>query len=73
VSFQNEGTSTDLYLVRVWRQVSRDGTSSLRGKLQHVVSGATSYFEGMSDLPEVLERLMKEGEAALDPGVISTS
>jgi len=32
-----------------------------------------SYFEGISDLPNALERLMKEEETALDPGVISTS
>lgn len=67
----NDGTPTDLYLVRIWRRKPGDGAPSLHGKLQHVVSGATCYFDGLSDLPEALAKMMKQESGSLGPDVES--
>ncbi len=60
----NEGRRTEpptaLYLVRIWKRRSRDGSLCLHGKLQHVVSGASCQFDGLSSLPEVLEQMMEQ-------------
>jgi hypothetical protein len=55
------GASTDLYLVRIWRRRSGEGALSLHGKLQHAVSGASCYFDGLSGLPEAMEQMMEQG------------
>lgn len=44
MKFRNDGTPTNLYLVRKWRGKSGDSAPRLRGKLMHIVSGATFYF-----------------------------
>lgn len=64
---RDDGTPTDLYLVRIWKGRSDDGKSGLHGKLQHVVSGATCYFEGLASLPETLEKMMEDGEGLYEP------
>jgi hypothetical protein len=58
VSHHNETTSTDLYLVRVWRGRPGESTPALHGKIQHVVSGASCLFEGLSGLPDALAKMM---------------
>lgn len=63
-------TTSDLYLVRLWKQKSPDGTFSFRGKLQHAVSGAACRFNGLGELPWALQRMMEE-EAGL-PGTEGT-
>jgi hypothetical protein len=58
---------TELYLVRIWRRKSGDGALNLHGKLQHVVSGASSYFDGLSGLPEALAKMIEQVAGALGP------
>jgi len=65
VNQSNEGTPTALYLVRIWRRKSGDGSPSLHGKLQHVVSGTSCYFDGLSSLPGVLEKMMEQEAGSL--------
>ena len=60
-------TPTSLYLVRIWRGKAVDGSPTLHGKLQHVVSGASSHFDGLASLPEALDAMMKEEAGALGP------
>jgi len=60
---------TDLYMVRLWRGKSSDGATSLHGKLQHVVSGATSYFDGLQELPGTLEKMMEQTASPPDSEV----
>jgi hypothetical protein len=72
MNYRDDGTPTDLYLVRIWKRKLDDGTSALHGKLQHVVSGATCYFDGLSSLPETLEKMMEEREGSPDPQVSET-
>jgi hypothetical protein len=61
VSSTNDGAPTDLYLVRIWRRMSAAGALDFHGKLQHVVSGASCYFDELSALPEALETMMEQG------------
>jgi hypothetical protein len=61
------GTPTSLYLVRIWRRKSDDGSPSLHGKLQHVVSGESSYFDGLSGLPVALEKMIEQEVGPLSP------
>jgi hypothetical protein len=60
VNHSNDGAPTELYLVRIWRRKSGDGALNLHGKLQHVVSGASSLFDGLSGLPQALEEMMRQ-------------
>jgi hypothetical protein len=64
----NDGAPTDLYLVRIWRGKSGDGTPRVHGKLQHAVSGESSYFDGLSSLPGALEKMMAEKAGLLGLG-----
>jgi hypothetical protein len=48
-----------------------DGASSLHGKLQHVVSGESFYFDGLPDLPQALEKMMEQRLTSLGPQVES--
>ncbi len=63
---QNDDTSTELYLVRIWKRQLADGPLGVHGKLQQVVSGASCSFEGLARLPDAFATLM-EPEAA-SPG-----
>jgi hypothetical protein len=66
----NDGTETGetwLYLVRIWRGGPGDDTLALRGKLQHVVTGAVGYFGDLSSLPQVLEKMIEEENLAVPP------
>ncbi len=68
----NDSTSTDLYLVRIWKRRLGDGSLNLHGKLQHVVSGAACYFDALSNLPDALEKMLEQeagmpGSEAGDP------
>ena len=45
---------SQLFLVRVWREVGSDGESEWHGRLQHVVSGAAHNFVGCPQLLDVL-------------------
>ena len=63
---RNDGTPTELYLVRIWKRKLGDGTLDLHGKLQHVVSGEACYFDGLPSLPEALEKMMEH--EAVSPG-----
>jgi hypothetical protein len=65
VNHSNDGTRTALYLVRIWRRKSGDGSPSLHGKLQHVVSGEACYFDGLSSLPEALEKMLEQEAGSL--------
>ena len=56
----NDDASTDLYLVRVWKQKPGDSRPELHGKLQHVVSGASCYFDELSSLPQALREMMRQ-------------
>jgi hypothetical protein len=68
VNYSNDNTATDLYLVRLWRLRPReDGAASFHGKLQHVVSGASCYFEKLSDLPEALEKMLSQEADLISP------
>ncbi len=59
--------SSDLYLVRIWKRRSGDGAPALHGKLQHVVSGASCYFDGLSGLPTALEEMIEQDAGAPSP------
>lgn len=64
----NDSTATDLYLVRLWRERTKDeGAPNLHGKLQHVVSGASCYFDGLSGLPEALEKMLEQKTKSFGP------
>jgi hypothetical protein len=67
VNSRNDGTPTALYLVRIWRRKSGDGSPSLHGKLQHVVSGEACYFDGLSGLPGALEKMMHGADTSDEP------
>jgi hypothetical protein len=59
----NDGTDTgdtSLYLVGIWRTGPGDDARAMRGKLQHVVSGAVMYFTELSSLTQVLERMIEQ-------------
>lgn len=71
MNFRHDDTTTDLYLVRIWRRYSGDGAPGLRGKLQHVVSGATTYFEELPELPKALESLMEQDLGSIELGMES--
>jgi hypothetical protein len=51
---QPELAQSDLFSLRVWREVLGNGQVEWRGKLQHVVSGQFRYFHGW---PMLLDRL----------------
>jgi hypothetical protein len=72
VNLLKDDTPTDLYLVRIWKSRPDDVITGLHGKLQHVVSGATCYFEGLASLPETLQRMMEEAEGSAKPQVSET-
>ena len=57
---------TLLYLVRLWRG-GPSNHSALRGKVQHVVTGAVGYFDGLSSLPQALETMMAQENAETTP------
>jgi hypothetical protein len=57
---RNDGTPTDLYLVRIWRRKSGDGAPNFHGKLQHIVSGANCYFDGLSSLPQAMAEMLEQ-------------
>ena len=61
--------TTDLYLVRVWKRRSSDGALSLHGKLQHAVSGASCYFDGLSSLPGALEEMINQATGSPGPHI----
>jgi hypothetical protein len=68
VYYGDDGSPTELYLVRIWRGKGReDGATDTHGKLQHVVSGASSYFDKLSDLPEALEKMMEQEAGSVNP------
>jgi hypothetical protein len=60
VNSWNDDASTELYLVRIWKRKPGDGRPALHGKLQHAVSGSSSYFEGLSALPDALVTMMEQ-------------
>ncbi len=66
---RNDDTCTDLYLVRIWKRELGDSTLELQGKLQHVVSGTSCHFEGLSSLPRVMEKMMEQQTGSLGPDV----
>lgn len=53
-------TPTSLYLVRIWKRRSGEGALSLHGRLQHVVSGESCHFDGLSGLPDALEQMLRQ-------------
>jgi hypothetical protein len=59
--------TTDLYLVRLWKQRSPEGVVSFQGKLQHAVSGAVCRFDGLGEIPQALQKMMEEESAV--PGI----
>jgi hypothetical protein len=71
VSHSNDGTSTELYLVRIWRRKSGDGALNLHGKVQHVVSGESAYFDELPDLCPALEKMIEQRLTSLGPTVVS--
>lgn len=66
-SWKDEASS-GLYLVRIWKRQSEDGGPGVHGKLQHVVSGASCYFDTLSALPEALETMMEINSSASHAG-----
>lgn len=56
----NDDASTELYLVRIWKRKPGDGRPALHGKLQHAVSGASCFFDGLSALPDALVTMMEQ-------------
>jgi len=60
---------SQLFLVRLWAEESRDvgtdnedgtnGEIEWCGKLQHVVGGASCYFNGLSNLAQALEKMIE--------------
>ena len=53
----------NLFLVRVWTEEGGDGSDAdvWHGKVQRVVSGEMSEFEGLPALVEVLSRMLSGG------------
>ncbi len=70
---KNDGTPTELYLVRLWKRKLGDGTVDLHGKLQHVVSGASCHFDALPDLPGALEKMMDQAASSPGPDVQEAS
>lgn len=67
VNCANQGADTELFLVRIWKRRPGEGAHKVRGKLQHVVTGAVDYFDGLSSLPEVLGKMIEQERPTLNP------
>lgn len=65
---------SQLFLVRLWAQEGLDNEDKAwQGKLQHLVSGASWRFDGLSNLPEALEKMIEQEEGSPDPDVREAS
>ncbi len=51
---QPELDTSELFTLRVWREVLGDGQTEWRGRVQHVLSGEIRYFHGW---PMLIDRL----------------
>lgn len=69
---KEEYIRTRLFLVRLWNEELGDGESEMRGRLQDVSSGETSYFRDWEGLVEGLKKLMAvEGMAVKQEEVLT--
>jgi hypothetical protein len=49
-----------LFTVRIWSEVSVEGTVTWRGKVQHVPNGAWRYFQTWAALTNFLQNQVEE-------------
>ena len=59
---QRRGRS-ELFTLRIWRQVPDEGEVEWRGRIQHVLGGEVYYFRGWPMLIEQLLKLLPRDEA----------
>ena len=60
---RNEATAkppSQLFTVRIWPEVSDQGTVAWRGKVQHVPTGAWRYFHDWEALTAFLQSQVQE-------------
>lgn len=55
---KEEFIRTHMFLVRLWNEELGDGESEMRGRLQDVSSGETSYFRDWEGLVEGLKKML---------------
>jgi hypothetical protein len=80
VTQETDREHSQLFLVRLWTEQGSEGSDESKGegegsdsriewcgKLQHVVSGALCYFDGLSALPEALEKMIAQETVPLIP------
>jgi hypothetical protein len=51
---------SQLFTVRIWPEVSDQGTVAWRGKVQHVPNGAWRYFQTWEALTDFLQNQVEE-------------
>lgn len=52
--------SSHLFTLRLWRAEAGDGQTEWRGKLQHVLSGESRYFQNWPALVASLHAMLSE-------------
>ncbi len=52
--------STELFVVRVWREPQSEGSFEWRGRVQHMVSGETRYFRDWQALVTFLDAMLSD-------------
>lgn len=55
---KEEFIRTHLFLVRMWNEELGDGESEMRGRLQDVLTGETSYFRDWEGLVGGMKRML---------------
>ncbi|MDA8335988.1 MAG: hypothetical protein M0Z41_13570 [Peptococcaceae bacterium] len=58
---------TELFTVRLWREMVNGDRGETRGEVRHVVSGETRYFGDRSVLEEFLRDMLSYGREADKP------
>ncbi len=58
---QSDLDPSELFTLRVWREVLGDGQTEWRGRVQHVLSGEIRYFQGWPMLIDRLSEMLPTG------------
>lgn len=58
---------SDLFTIRIWRQVLADGDVEWRGRVQHVLRGEVYYFRSWDVLVEQLKRILSDTQDDIYP------
>lgn len=67
MSDDHQHEESQLFLLRVWRHPDGHGETLCRGKVQHVLTGKASAFEGWPALVTLLSSMTAHGPHDSDP------